>query len=165
MKHSITESDLQVIEHHRKGNRDTRVEKRLYAVKLRGQGRNNKAIADILETSSGVVSYWISLYASGGIEALLPKPRPGRPTQISIEEEEKLLAGFEAKAAAGQVVEVSDIKAAYQEKVGHRIGNDQIYRVLKRHEWRKVKPRSRHPKKASLEAIEASKKLTPESMN
>ncbi|MCL2501217.1 MAG: winged helix-turn-helix domain-containing protein [Defluviitaleaceae bacterium] len=57
------------------------------------------------------------------------------------------------------------LKAAYQEKVGHRIGTAQIYYVLKRHDWRKVKPRSRHPKKASPEAIETSKKLTPASMN
>ncbi len=31
--------------------------------------------------------------------------------------------------------------------------------VLKRKGWRKVMPRSKHPKKASPEAIEASKKL------
>lgn len=43
------------------------------------------------------------------------------------------------------------------DKVGHSIGNGQIYRALKRHNWRKVMPRSRHPKKASEEAINASK--------
>ena len=58
----------------------------------------------------------------------------------------------------GHVVEISQIKAAYVEAVGHRIGNGQIYCVLKRRGWRKVMPRSRHPKKASDEAIEASKK-------
>jgi hypothetical protein len=42
------------------------------------------------------------------------------------------------------------------------LGTGQIDRVLKRQEWRKVKPRSRHPKKAGTEAIEASKKLTIE---
>jgi transposase len=165
MTHTISEADIQKLDKQRKENNDKRAEKRMYAVKLRGQGKSNKAIAEILETSSDVVSYWISLYVKGGIEALLPRPRPGRPTQMSFEEEAELLAGFEAKAAAGQVVEVSDIKAAYQEKVGHRIGTAQIYYVLKRHDWRKVKPRSRHPKKASPEAIEASKKLTPESMS
>ena len=67
---------------------------------------------------------------------------------------------YEERAQAGQIVEVSEIKAAYEEKVGHRIGGGQIYRVLKRHDWRKVKPRSEHPKKASAEAIDASKKLT-----
>jgi transposase len=109
-----------------------------------------------------MVSRWISSYAKGGVAALLPKPRPGRPTQIDIKEEAALIAGFRARAEAGQIVEVSEIKAAYQGKVGHRIGSGQIYYVLKRHEWRKVKPRSRHPKKATPEVIEASKKLTLE---
>ena len=76
-----------------------------------------------------------------------------------------MLAEFEAKAAAGQIVEVSEIKSVYQEKVGHTISSGQIYYVLKRHNWRKIKPRSRHPKKASPEVIEASKKLTPASKN
>lgn len=163
--HSIREADKEIIDAYRKTNKDKLAEKRLYAVKLRGQGKSNKAIAEVLETSAEVVSVWVSAYAKGGVEALLPKPRTGRPTQMSFEDEAKLLAEFDEKAAAGQMVEISDIKRAYQERVGHRIGRGQIYLVLKRHGWRKVKPRSRHPKKASPEVIEASKKLTPESLN
>ena len=55
---------------------------------------------------------------------------------------------------------VQYVKNAYEEKVGHSIGKGQIYKVLNRHGWRKVLPRSKHPNKASDEAIEASKKLT-----
>lgn len=62
-----------------------------------------------------------------------------------------------------ELIESSDIKAAYEEKVGHSIGSGQIYYTLKRHGWRKIKPRRRHPKKASAKVIEASKKLTFES--
>lgn len=136
------------------------MDKRLRAVVLRGAGNNNKDIAKILETSTDMVSRWISAYAKGGTDALLAKARPGRPTSISFDEEAKLLAEFEAKAEAGQIVEVSDIKVAYQEKVGHTISSGQIYYVLQRHDWRKIKPRSQHPKKASPEVIETSKKLT-----
>ena len=78
---------------------------------------------------------------------------------MSMEEEAELLAPFKAEAEAGRVVEVSRIKAAYIEKVGHSIGSGQIYYVLKRQGWRKVMPRSQHPNKASEEAIDASKKL------
>ena len=161
----IKEEDAVLVERLRKKTQDKQVDKRLRAVQLRGEGKTNEVIASMLETSSDVVSRWVSAYAKGGVEALMPKPRPGRPTNISYEEESKLLAEFEARAQAGQVVEVSEIKAAYQAKVGHAIGSGQIYYVLKRHNWRKVKPRSRHPKKASSEAIEASKKLTAESAN
>lgn len=79
------------------------------------------------------------------------------------EEEAALLEPFLEKAQKGEIVEVSAIKAAYEEKVGHTIGGSQIYRVLHRNNWRKVMPRSKHPKKAGDEAIEASKKLKTES--
>lgn len=54
---------------------------------------------------------------------------------------------------------------AYEERVGHSIGSSQIYRVLERHGWRKVMPRSKHPKKASEEVIAISKKLKKKSAN
>ncbi len=78
---------------------------------------------------------------------------------MSEEEEASLLAPFREKEEKGQVVEVSEIKASYERAVGHRIGGSQIYYVLRRHGWRKVMPRSKHPKKASEEVIETSKKL------
>ena len=84
---------------------------------------------------------------------------------MSYEEEAALLKPFEKKAEAGQMVEISEIKAAYQKAVGHSVGTSQIYYVLHRHKWRKIMPRSRHPKKASEEVIGTSKKLTLESKN
>ncbi len=79
---------------------------------------------------------------------------------MSFEEEAKLLEMFHQRASQGQLVEVSEIKAVYEKAVGHTIGGSQIYYVLRQHGWRKVMLRNRHPKKASDEAIEASKKLT-----
>ena len=84
---------------------------------------------------------------------------------MSVEEEAALLEPFQAEAEKGQIVEVSQIKAKYEEAVGHRIGGSQIYYVLARHGWRKVMPRSKHPKKASEEVIETSKKLKQKSRN
>ena len=158
--YSIGKTELEEIARARKENRDKQVEKRLYAVQLRGEGNKNKEIAKRLDTSSDMVSRWVSWYATKGIEALLPKKREAHRRNMSYAEEQSFLSSYEERAQAGQIVEVSEIKKAYEEKVGHRISNGQIYRVLKRHEWRKVKPRSRHPKKADTEAIEASKKLT-----
>jgi transposase len=82
---------------------------------------------------------------------------------MSFAEETKFLEQYRGQAEHGQLVEISVIKAAYEEDVGHAIGSAQIYRVLHRHGWRKVMPRSKHPKKADAEAIEASKKLTRQS--
>ena len=67
---------------------------------------------------------------------------------MSYEEESALLEAFQKEAETGRIVEVSEIKAAYQEAVGHSIGTAQIYYILRRHKWRKVMPRSKHPKES-----------------
>ena len=79
---------------------------------------------------------------------------------MSFDEEAAFLSAYESQAESGQIVEVGEIKAAYETKVGHTIGGSQIYYLLARHGFRKVMPRGKHPKSASPEAIEASKKLT-----
>jgi len=63
-------------------------------------------------------------------------------------EEEALLEPLKEAAAAGQIVEVKEIKAAYEKAIGRSLDKDRaiIYRMLKRHGWRKVMPRSKHPK-------------------
>lgn len=84
---------------------------------------------------------------------------------MSYNEEDAILAPFKELAEKGELVEISAIKTAYQSKVDHVIGENQIYCVLRRHGWRKVMPRSKHPNKASDEVIETSKKLTKRSEN
>ena len=158
--YKITKKQIDEIVAARKSNRDKQVEKRLHAVQLRGEGKKNVEIAQQLETSSDIVSRWVSMYATGGLRALLPKKREAHRYNMSYVEEKNFLEAYIQRAEAGQMVEISEINAAYEARVGHHIGSGQIYRVLKRHDWRKVKPRSMHPKKATPEAIEASKKLT-----
>ena len=158
--YKISAENAAEIEEIRKTNTDKKVDRRLYAVQLRGEGLTNDEIAQKLDTSKKMVSQWVSAYINnGGISALLPKERIGMHRNLSIEEEKEFLSAYTKQAEAGQIVDLNELKAAYIEKVGHSIGGSQIYRMLERHGWRKVIPRSRHPQKASDEAIEASKKL------
>lgn len=148
------------IEEARKTITDKKVDRRLHAVQLRGEGMTNQEIAEKLDTSDKMVSQWVSAYMNnGGIKALLPKKRIGMHRNMSIGEEKEFLSTYTKQAEAGQIVDLNEIKKAYIEKVGHSIGGSQIYRMLERHGWRKVMPRSKHPQKASDEVIEASKKL------
>ena len=78
---------------------------------------------------------------------------------MSSEEEAAILAPFIERAERGEMVDIKEIAVAYQKAVPHKVSDTQIYYVLHRHGWRKIMPRSRHPKKVSEEAIEASKKL------
>jgi len=162
--YTITESQGKEAAHAREKTQDKRVDKRLHAIQLRGEGYKNPAIAAKLDTVPKVVSRWVSAYCNGGIDALLIKQSSGRPRQMGYEEESLFLESYKKQAEQGHIIEVSAIRAAYEEKVGHPIGGSQIYYVLKRHGWRKVMPRSKHPNKASDEEIESSKKLTLESV-
>jgi transposase len=130
------------------------------------EGYKDSEIAKITKYSTGRVSAICCDYAKNGISEFLQENRiGGNRRNITVEEESEILRKFKDLAAKGNVITVAQIKAAYEEKVGHKIGGGQIYRVLKRHEWRKIMPRSKHPNKASDEAIEASKKLTLDSKN
>jgi transposase len=161
--YKISKTQAEELVEVRKKTKDKRVDKRLWAVQLRGEGMDNQEIAEKLDTSAKVVSRWVSAYSNGGVEALMGGKFGGNRRNMSFEKEAQILAEFEAGAKSGQLVEISEIKQVYEKLVGHSIGGGQIYRVLKRHEWRKVMPRSKHPKKASDEEVEASKKLTIES--
>ena len=159
MKRELTKEDAIKIREYRKKNQDKRTDRRMLAVQQRSEGKRNKDIAEILGVDPRIISQWVRMYLDGGIEALLPKKRSGRPCKLTYEQEEAILNEFKEKAEAGQMIEVSEIKTAYEKTAGKSKSHGQIYRVLHRHGWRKIKPRSKHPKKASPEAIEASKKL------
>ena len=154
-----SEEDLVKIVAARKRNKDKRAESRLYALELRAEGKSAEEVSTATGFHKAYKSQLTSKYRKGGIEAISGNHYRGNRRNMSLEEEAALLEPFQAEAEKGQIVEVSKIKAQYEEAVGHRIGGSQIYYVLERNGWRKVMPRSKHPKKASEEAIEASKKL------
>jgi len=68
--YEISEEDTQKIVTARKNTKDKRVDKRLHAVQLRGEGQKNDDIAKKLDCSPKVVSRWVSDYIKGGITAL-----------------------------------------------------------------------------------------------
>lgn len=158
--YTISKEQAAEIEAARKATRDKRIDKRLHAVQLRGEGFKNTEIASKLDTSTKVVSRWVSAFSKNGLQALMGGKYGGNRRNMSWAAEEEFLAAYQELAEKGQLIEVSAIKAAYEAKVGHSIGGSQIYYVLHRHGWRKVMPRSKHPNKASEEEIESSKKLT-----
>ena len=156
-----TEEDRAIIANARKANKDKRAEKRLHALELRAAGKSAGEAAKAAGFCTAYISQLCAKYEKGGIEAIAGNHYRGNRRNMKFEEEAALLAPFHEKAKRGQIVEVSEIKSSYEERVGHTIGGSQIYYVLRRHDWRKVMPRSKHPKKASDEEIESSKKLKP----
>lgn len=161
-KYVISKEQKEELEAARKANKNKNVDKRLKALILRAEGKQNAEIAMLTEYHPSYVSQLVSVYCNEGLEAIVENHYTGNHRNLSYEEEEKVLQPFKEAAMAGEIVEVSEIKAAYEEAIGRSIdtSHGQIYYVLKRHGWRKVMPRSQHPNKASEEEIESSKKLT-----
>ena len=160
-RYHINKEKVAEIEEARKKNKDKNVEKRLKALLLHAWGKNREIIAEQTGFVKSYISELVAKYCNNGLSAIVGNHYPGNHRNLSFAEEEALLEPFMRAAQAGQLVEVSEIKRAYEEATGRSLetNHGQIYNVLHRHGWRKIMPRSRHPKKASEEATEASKKL------
>ena len=76
---------------------------------------------------------------------------------MSLTEEKAFLARFAAAAGAGEMLNIHDLKAAYEKAIGHQTSDSTIYTLLHRHGWRKLMPRPFHPQR-DLRAQNAFKK-------
>lgn len=157
--YAISQSQLVEIETARKKNRNKNIERRLYVLVMRAEGKSLEEISEKTGYHISTASKLIARYMRDGISAIAENQYKGNRRNMSFEEEAAILAPYIERAERGKMVDIKEIAAAYQKAVPHKISDTQIYYVLHRHGWRKIMPRSRHPKKASEEAIEASKKL------
>ena len=160
--YQFSNEQIEELEAARKQNKNKNVDKRLEALLLRAQKVSRDRVAEKTGFCKQYITDLTSAYHNKGLSAIVENHYKGNHRNMSYEEEEMLLEPFAKAAEEGQIVEVSCIIKAYEEKLGRSIekSHGHIYQMLKRHNFRKVMPRSRHPKKATPEAIDASKKLT-----
>jgi transposase len=131
---------------------------RIRIVLLRESGMTQPAIAEVMGVSRSTVNRAHMDYDHGGIKALKPKPSGGRLREnMTVAEEKILLAGFANAAGAGEMLNIHDLKRAYERAIGHKTSNSTVYNVLGRHGWRKLMPRPFHPKR-DVDAQNAFKK-------
>jgi transposase len=159
-KHTITAEEYEEVKELSKRNKNKRVDKRLQAIMLRYEGKKDCEIAEKLGYSRKWVSNLCAEFKTVGAEEYARHKYGGNHQSLSNEEERLIIDDFKAKAEKGQLVTAQEIKKVFDEKRGKDTGRGYIYMVLARHNWRMVMPRSKHPKKASDEEIESSKKLT-----
>jgi transposase len=131
---------------------------RIQMVLLRESGMTQPEIAQGMGVSLSTVNRAHMAYDHGGIKALKPKPNGGRKREnMSLAEEKAFLARFATAAGAGEMLNIHDLKAAYEQAIGHQTSDSTIYNLLHRHEWRKLTPRPFHPQR-DLKAQNAFKK-------
>ena len=131
---------------------------RIQMVLLRESGMTQPLIAAAMGVSLSTVNRAHMTYDDGGIKALKPRPSGGRKREnMTLEEEKALLARFAKAAGAGEMLNIHDLKAAYEKAIGHETSKSTIYNLLARHGWRKLMPRPFHPRR-DIAAQDAFKK-------
>ena len=131
---------------------------RIQMVLLRESGLAQPAIAQAMGVSLSTVNRAHMAYDHGGIKALKPKPNGGRKHEnMSVAKEKALLAQFAKAAGAGEMLNIHDLKAAYEKAIGHPTSDSTVYNLLNRHGWRKLMPRPFHPDR-DIKAQNAFKK-------
>ena len=131
---------------------------RIQMVLLRESGMTQPAIAEAMGVSLSTVNRAHMAYDGGGIKALKPKPIGGRQREnMMLCEEKALLARFGKAAGAGEMLNIHDLKTAYERAIGHATSDSTAYNLLARHGWRKLMPRPFHPQR-DLAAQDAFKK-------
>src|SRR5439155_26218857 len=87
---------------------------RIQMVLSRESGMTRQAIAAAMGASLSTVNRAHIAYDHGGIKALKPKPNGGRKHEnMTLAQEQALLARFAERAGAGELLNIGDLKAAY----------------------------------------------------
>ena len=156
---SIPESRLAELQEFRKNKWPGFEFHRFLCVWLRAeQGLSTKEIARVLGWNVNTVRFTQKDFITRGPKALVEERRGGRRRQLmSFEEEKCFLAAFEKAAESASMLVVARIKEALEKQLGRTVHKTTVYRMLQRHEWRKVAPRPQHPKQ-NEEAVDAFKK-------
>lgn len=156
---TFTEQEVNAIQSEQKKTQTPHVYKRLMALKMKAvDGKSSREIGELVGLHVTSVNRILHRMKDEGIEAIVSKRHDHGNRYMSYEEEVAFLRTFREKGELGQIIEVTDIHKAYESAVGHPVTRSAIYYLLHKHQWRKVMPRSKHPKRASEAEIQAYQK-------
>lgn len=80
---------------------------------------------------------------------------------LTMEEEADFLTPFRKDAIAGQVATSAQIQVALEKRLGHPVHKTTVYRMLKRHGWRKLVPRTVHVQRNAQKQEDFKKNFRP----
>jgi hypothetical protein len=138
---------------------DISVFKNIQAVYLKARYKMSaKSIAEVTGFTKGYIWQIHHNYRNNGQKAFIFGKKGGAyHMNIGIKQEKLLLAEFAPKSDFGHILEISKIKKRYEEIAKKQVHKSVIYRMLARHEWRKIAPRPSHPKNDKI-AMDTFKK-------
>lgn len=108
--------------------------------------REASDIAKHVGVSVHTIHKLIPTYNRLGIAAVETPGRGGRRREyLTLDEERDFLTPFFERAERGEFTTVEQIKQDFENRIGHEVDETTIHRLLARHQWRKLVPRSFHP--------------------
>jgi transposase len=121
---------------------------RLQCLWLRAsQDWSTEAIAQAVGLSVSHVRRVWSEYLRGGLLAGQGRPKGGRRHQnLTLAQERAVLAPWQEQGQRGKLVTARNIKVDYEKRLGRRVPDSTVCRLLARHQWRRIVPRPKHPK-------------------
>lgn len=141
--------DLQRLQQLMDRERDALRRDRYRAVRLALQGNQAVDIADRLDRARRSVQDWVYAYRDGGIDAIQPKPRPGRTPKLPRERESELKARLDAGPRPSDGVctlRGKDVVRILEQEFGVSYSLDGVYDLLARLNYSCLAPRPRHEK-------------------
>jgi transposase len=155
--------DLQRLEQLIDQERDALRRDRYRAVKLALEGKLTLDIADRLDRARRSVQDWVYAYRDGGIDAIQPKPQPGRNPKLPREREAELKARLDAGPRPDDGVctlRGKDVVRILEREFGVKYSLDGVYDLLERLNYSCLAPRPRH-EKGDPAAQQQFKELAP----
>lgn len=120
---------------------------RYRAVRMALDGEEATAIAATLARSRRAVQDWVYLYRDGGIEALRPRPKPGKPQRLPKSRENELRARLDAGPTDADGVctlRGKDVVHILEAEFGVSYSLNGVYDLLHRLGYSSLRPRPRH---------------------
>ena len=106
-----------------------------------------REVAELLAVSTQAIWKWVGEYNALGPSGLDRKGRGGRRWGLmSLDDERAFLAQYLARAESGDLLTAKHLHPELCKALGMDVSMDYVYKLLHRHDWRKLAPRPHHAK-------------------
>ena len=126
-KYLISAENYQEILEAEKATKSKRVSRKLNILLVRFGGKNIAETAKQMNCSESRVKRTVAEYMKIGLQEFMKPKQKGNHRNLTVEEEKALLSRFEEIAFSGKIVEVKEIKQAFDEQIGKETGNSYIF--------------------------------------
>ena len=126
-------------------------------------GVQAKSISLLFGVSISSIYHHVQNFNKHGKSGVLIKPKGGRRRfYLTLKKEKEILDQSSKRASEGTILTMNDVRADFEQEIGHKVSDDYIWDIFNRHNWTKKAPRPKNPKQ-DLEKQDEFKKKSKKS--